>query len=131
LLPSHKQARVFEPPPEGTRLCEIATNVAETSLTIPNVKYVVDTGCYESYEIGSINRNVPRFGKMLTLSHQEILLEYTVCLVAAVSDQEVLQEFPLSSEADESNSQWRQKRRAGQNFLLLGDPMILMRAVLR
>lgn len=36
--------KVFEPPPAGVRLCVIATNVAETSLTIPNVKYVVDTG---------------------------------------------------------------------------------------
>jgi len=26
------------------RLCVVATNVAETSLTIPGIKYVVDTG---------------------------------------------------------------------------------------
>ena len=32
------------PPPAGSRLCVISTNVAETSLTIPGVKYVVDTG---------------------------------------------------------------------------------------
>ncbi|GFO34796.1 pre-mRNA-splicing factor ATP-dependent RNA helicase prp16 [Plakobranchus ocellatus] len=44
LLPSDKQARVFDPAPDGCRLCIIATNVAETSLTIPNIKYVVDTG---------------------------------------------------------------------------------------
>ncbi|VDM72607.1 unnamed protein product, partial [Strongylus vulgaris] len=44
LLSSEKQRRVFEPPPEGARMCVIATNVAETSLTIPGVKYVVDTG---------------------------------------------------------------------------------------
>ncbi|ESO97341.1 hypothetical protein LOTGIDRAFT_214179 [Lottia gigantea] len=44
LLPSHKQVRVFEPVPAGCRLCVISTNVAETSLTIPNIKYVVDTG---------------------------------------------------------------------------------------
>ncbi|EYC00029.1 hypothetical protein Y032_0118g734 [Ancylostoma ceylanicum] len=44
LLSSEKQRRVFEPPPEGTRMCVIATNVAETSLTIPGVKYVVDSG---------------------------------------------------------------------------------------
>lgn len=36
--------QVFKPPPEGSRLCIVATNVAETSLTIPNVRYVVDTG---------------------------------------------------------------------------------------
>lgn len=44
LLPTRAQLRVFESPPEGTRLCVIATNVAETSITIPGIKYVVDCG---------------------------------------------------------------------------------------
>jgi len=44
LLPSYRQQKVFQPPPEGSRLCVVATNVAETSLTIPNVRYVIDTG---------------------------------------------------------------------------------------
>ncbi|KZT19476.1 P-loop containing nucleoside triphosphate hydrolase protein [Neolentinus lepideus HHB14362 ss-1] len=44
LLPSHKQMRVFEPSPPGLRLVVVATNVAETSLTIPGIRYVVDCG---------------------------------------------------------------------------------------
>ncbi|XP_041347782.1 probable ATP-dependent RNA helicase DHX37 [Gigantopelta aegis] len=44
LLSSEKQAKVFESPPGNCRLCVVSTNVAETSLTIPNIKYVVDTG---------------------------------------------------------------------------------------
>ncbi|TFK52557.1 P-loop containing nucleoside triphosphate hydrolase protein [Heliocybe sulcata] len=44
LLPSHKQLRVFQPPPNGSRLVVVATNVAETSLTIPGIRYVVDCG---------------------------------------------------------------------------------------
>ncbi|KAF9783494.1 P-loop containing nucleoside triphosphate hydrolase protein [Thelephora terrestris] len=44
LLPGEKQLRVFEPPPEGSRLVVVATNIAETSLTIPNIRYVVDCG---------------------------------------------------------------------------------------
>ncbi|OWK54885.1 putative ATP-dependent RNA helicase DHX37 [Lonchura striata] len=44
LLAPEKQAKVFQPPPAGTRLCVVATNVAETSLTIPGIKYVVDCG---------------------------------------------------------------------------------------
>ncbi|KAK9762360.1 putative ATP-dependent RNA helicase DHR1 [Basidiobolus ranarum] len=44
LLSTQQQLRVFEPPPPGSRLCVIATNVAETSLTIPGVKYVIDCG---------------------------------------------------------------------------------------
>lgn len=44
LLSSEKQQRVFDKVPENCRLCVVATNVAETSLTIPNIKYVVDSG---------------------------------------------------------------------------------------
>ncbi|XP_042856510.1 probable ATP-dependent RNA helicase kurz [Penaeus japonicus] len=44
MLPPEKQQMVFQPPPEGMRLCVVATNVAETSLTIPNIKYVIDCG---------------------------------------------------------------------------------------
>ncbi|KAG0213330.1 putative ATP-dependent RNA helicase DHR1 [Mortierella sp. GBA30] len=44
LLKTEEQMRVFQPPPPGSRLCVVATNVAETSITIPNIKYVVDSG---------------------------------------------------------------------------------------
>jgi ATP-dependent RNA helicase DHX8/PRP22 len=43
-LPSEVQSRVFEPTPPGARKVMIATNVAETSLTIPGIYYVVDPG---------------------------------------------------------------------------------------
>lgn len=249
LLPSHKQARVFEPPPEGTRLCVISTNVAETSLTIPGIKYVVDCGrqktkfydkitgvnafivtytskaaadqragragriapghCYRLYSsavfnndfvqfsspeiqekpidglvlqmkamgidkvinfpfpsppdrlqlemaekrlrvLGALNNNqdvakitklgnsiaafpvAPRFGKMLALSHQHKLLEYTICMVASLSVQEVLQEVPLAGESIERDTKWRAKRRAwagSGNSLQLGDPMVLLKAI--
>lgn len=248
LLPSHKQARVFNTPPEGTRLCVIATNVAETSLTIPGIKYVIDSGkqkskfydkvtgvnafmvtftskaaadqragragrvapghCYRLYSsavynnefeafskpeiqekpidglvlqmkamgidkvsnfpfpsppdriqletaekrlklLGALNDQdvgkitklgssiasfpvSPRFGKMLALSHQQKLLEYTICIVAALSVQEVLQEVPLAGENGNKDSKWRTKRRAwagSGNSLMLGDPMVLLKAV--
>ncbi|CAN4108398.1 unnamed protein product [Withania somnifera] len=44
MLPASSQLRVFEKVKEGERLVVVATNVAETSLTIPGIKYVVDTG---------------------------------------------------------------------------------------
>ncbi|KAH6802946.1 hypothetical protein C2S51_034392, partial [Perilla frutescens var. frutescens] len=44
MLPASSQLRVFEEAKDGERLVVVATNVAETSLTIPGVKYVVDTG---------------------------------------------------------------------------------------
>ncbi|CAB4263421.1 unnamed protein product [Prunus armeniaca] len=44
MLHAKDQLRVFEEVREGERLVVVATNVAETSLTIPGIKYVVDTG---------------------------------------------------------------------------------------
>ncbi|TVU28432.1 hypothetical protein EJB05_19949, partial [Eragrostis curvula] len=44
MLPASQQLQVFKDIPEGERLVVVATNVAETSLTIPGIKYVVDTG---------------------------------------------------------------------------------------
>ncbi|CAI4226894.1 unnamed protein product [Auanema sp. JU1783] len=43
-LPSEMQTRIFEPAPEGKRKVVIATNIAETSLTIDGIFYVVDPG---------------------------------------------------------------------------------------
>lgn len=37
-------SQVFTSVPEGRRLCVVATNVAETSITIPGIRYVIDTG---------------------------------------------------------------------------------------
>jgi hypothetical protein len=44
LLSSEKQMKVFQAPPPDARLVVVATNVAETSLTIPGIRYVVDCG---------------------------------------------------------------------------------------
>lgn len=44
LLSSQRQQLIWSEPPPGTRLCVVSTNIAETSLTIPGIKYVVDTG---------------------------------------------------------------------------------------
>ncbi len=44
-LSAAEQHRVFQPPPAGTRRrVVLATNVAETSLTVPGIRYVVDPG---------------------------------------------------------------------------------------
>ncbi|ODV85815.1 hypothetical protein CANARDRAFT_232743 [[Candida] arabinofermentans NRRL YB-2248] len=67
LLPTKEQMKVFEEPPAGARLCVIATNVAETSLTIPGIRYVVDCGRskerhfnedtgVQSFEVGWISK---------------------------------------------------------------------------
>lgn len=261
LLSTEKQNRIFQPAPEGCRLCVVSTNVAETSLTIPNIKYVVDCGkqktrlydkitgvsafvvtftskasadqragragrvsaghCYRLYSsavyndefedfsvpdiqkkpvddlmlqmrcmgidrvinfpfpsppdieqlkaaenrliiLGALEKVIqtssgisheippkvthlghiisrfpvaPRFGKMLALSHQQNLLPYTVCLVAALSVQEVLMEVNFDREKEDAaltSGKWQKKRQSWAStghYQLLGDPMVLLRAV--
>ncbi|EWC45097.1 hypothetical protein DRE_06236 [Drechslerella stenobrocha 248] len=44
LLPTSEQMKIWAPLKPNQRLCVLATNVAETSLTIPGISYVVDSG---------------------------------------------------------------------------------------
>ncbi|CAH0389215.1 unnamed protein product [Bemisia tabaci] len=43
-LPSDLQAKIFQKSSEGLRKCVVATNIAETSLTVDGIMYVVDSG---------------------------------------------------------------------------------------
>ncbi|XP_020273107.1 pre-mRNA-splicing factor ATP-dependent RNA helicase DEAH1-like [Asparagus officinalis] len=43
-LPTELQAKIFQPTPKGSRKVVLATNIAEASLTIDGIKYVVDPG---------------------------------------------------------------------------------------
>ncbi|XP_075692501.1 pre-mRNA-splicing factor ATP-dependent RNA helicase DHX16 [Rhinoderma darwinii] len=43
-LPSDMQAKIFDPTPPGARKVVVATNIAETSLTIDGIIYVLDPG---------------------------------------------------------------------------------------
>ncbi|KAH7844889.1 hypothetical protein Vadar_032704 [Vaccinium darrowii] len=43
-LPSEMQSRIFEPAPPGKRKVVVATNIAEASLTIDGIFYVIDPG---------------------------------------------------------------------------------------
>ncbi|XP_004295532.1 PREDICTED: pre-mRNA-splicing factor ATP-dependent RNA helicase PRP16-like [Fragaria vesca subsp. vesca] len=43
-LPADLQAKIFQRSEDGVRKCIIATNIAETSLTVDGILYVVDTG---------------------------------------------------------------------------------------
>lgn len=53
-LPSEQQMRAFAPAPSGFRKVILATNIAETSITIPGIKHVIDPGLVKarSYDPG-------------------------------------------------------------------------------
>ncbi|KAJ3669811.1 hypothetical protein LUZ60_010135 [Juncus effusus] len=55
-LPTELQTKIFDPTPPGARKVVLATNIAETSLTIDGIKYVVDPGFHK---VNSFN---PRTG---------------------------------------------------------------------
>lgn len=55
-LPSEMQSRIFEPTPKGSRKVILATNIAETSLTIDGIYYVIDPG------FAKINAYDPKLG---------------------------------------------------------------------
>ncbi|KAL1536945.1 RNA helicase [Salvia divinorum] len=55
-LPADLQAKIFENAEDGARKCIVATNIAETSLTVDGIFYVIDTG------YGKIKVYNPRMG---------------------------------------------------------------------
>lgn len=67
-LPQEQQSRVFHAAPRNTRKIILATNIAETSITVPGVRYVIDSGLqkvkaynakigFESLEVSPISQS--------------------------------------------------------------------------
>ena len=50
------QTEVFDPVPRGCRKIILATNIAETSITIPEVQYVIDTGKHREKQYDQLRR---------------------------------------------------------------------------
>ncbi|EME41441.1 hypothetical protein DOTSEDRAFT_73756 [Dothistroma septosporum NZE10] len=55
-VPPAEQREVIDPPPPGRRKIILATNIAETSITVPDVKYVVDAGKLREKKYDQVTR---------------------------------------------------------------------------
>ena len=92
-LPRSAQARVFEAPPAGSRLIVVATNVAETSLTIPGQPSLDATAEYSSCSSSSLA------GK--TAGHSWRLLLVTLRLLQVVAGLDTSPPCTVSDAADD------------------------------
>lgn len=55
-LPQAKQLAVFKPTPQNVRKVILSTNIAETSITIKGIKYVIDSGVVKQKTFNPSNR---------------------------------------------------------------------------
>lgn len=84
-LPSELQAKIFEPTPPNARKVILATNIAETSITLDNIVYVVDPGfCKQnSYSPKTGRMGIRKFEILCRVSnlsiHLHAIFELTIC----------------------------------------------------
>ncbi|KAK7086921.1 hypothetical protein SK128_013296 [Halocaridina rubra] len=67
MMPTVNQREVFDRPPEGVRKIVLATNIAETSITIDDIVYVIDSGWIKV-------KNYDREGNVQTLLPEWVAL---------------------------------------------------------
>ena len=65
-LPADLQARIFDKAKDGFRKCIVSTNIAETSLTVDGILYVIDSG-YDEHAFS-----------VAKCSHQDMTVSHTV-----------------------------------------------------
>ena len=78
-MPTASQQEIFERPPPGVRKVVLATNIAETSITIDDVGFVIDAGLAKEKSYDPLN-------KLATLLPQWVSKVRLALLVTRVMD---------------------------------------------
>lgn len=85
-LPADLQSKIFEKAPEGMRKVVVSTNIAETSLTVDGIIYVVDTG-YCKLKVSTLwGRCCKPWRCILGVSAQFCTCQVLLCSGGAVVD---------------------------------------------
>ena len=67
---------MFDEPPDGTRKLVVATNIAETSITVPGIKFVIDCGAVKqkifNAESGMESLNIVPVSKQVRPTQKEM-----------------------------------------------------------
>ncbi|CAH2243108.1 jg14404 [Pararge aegeria aegeria] len=97
-LPASKQLQVWKKTPSGMRKIVLATNIAEASVTIPQIKCVIDTGAIDNEnnpELTVLGKKMtafpidPKYSKVLLCAPEFNCLEEALSLVAVMSSENV------------------------------------------
>ena len=82
-LPAADQRRVFQRVAPGVRKVVVATNIAETSLTIPDVVFVVDAGRQKCRQYDARRSMSSLEARTLQCTHPSLNMHASVCLLTA------------------------------------------------
>ncbi len=81
-MPADLQAKIFDAAENGERKCIVATNIAETSLTVDGIMYVVDAGYYKlkvyNPKVGMDSLQITPFRRPMPTSVRVELVELEV-----------------------------------------------------
>ncbi|KAG5520679.1 hypothetical protein RHGRI_033309 [Rhododendron griersonianum] len=107
-LPPELQVRVFSPPPPNCRRFIVATNIAETSLTVDGVVYVIDSGYVKQRQYnpstGMYSLDVVPISSLSLHSSVQLVVTKFNWVSAAEALEDALKQLYLIDAIDENGS---------------------------